>query len=266
MTNRRPIRIARTAFQAGVVAAALSTGYRYAHGLSRTSIETFCPFGGLESALSLITSRRFTCATGERNLALFIGLVVLTLLARRAFCGWVCPVGAISEWIVRLTALLRGTRTSFASPLPCRVDGVLRWARLVVLGAILWFTYRAGELVFRGFDPYYVMFSFHGHEVKPWSYAVVGGVVLAMAAVPMFWCRHLCPLGAALLPFSAVGWIRIARKAPACTGCGVCDRVCPHAIPIAHADRIRSPECTLCLECSEACPTGALELRGESRP
>jgi len=244
---------------------AFITGHRFAHGLSRTSIETFCPFGGLESALSLFTSQRFTCATGERNLALFIGLLVLTALARRAFCGWVCPVGALSEWLVRLKAVLRGHRASFVPPLPGRADRGLRWVRLIVLALILWFTYRAGELIFRGFDPYYVLFSFHGHDVEPWSYLVVGALVAGMVAVPMLWCRYLCPLGVALLPFSMVGWLRVRRNEAVCTGCGVCDRVCPHAIRVAYADRVRSPECTLCLECSEACPTHALELRGEIR-
>lgn len=258
------MRVVRTVIQACVVAGALVTGYRFAHGLSRISVETFCPFGGLESALSLFTSRRFTCATGERNLALFIGLVVLTLLARRAFCGWVCPVGAVSEWIARLKAAVRGRTQVFIPPFSSGVDRVLRWLRLLVLIAILGFTYRAGELVFRGYDPYYVLFSFHGHDVHAWSYAVIGGVMAATVVVPMLWCRYLCPLGVALLPFSALGRLRIVRRREACVDCGICDRACPHALAVATVAQVRSPECTLCAECIGACPTDALSLQGEA--
>ncbi|MBN1424709.1 4Fe-4S binding protein [Candidatus Fermentibacteria bacterium] len=256
------MRTLRTVVQASVVLAALVTGYRFAHGFSRISVETYCPFGGLESALSLFTSQRFTCAAGERNLALFIGLVVLTLVSRRAFCGWICPVGAVSEWIARLKAAVQGRRPTFLPPFSPGLDAGLRWLRLCVLILILWFTYRVGELVFRGFDPYYVLFSFHGHDVQPWSYAVIGGVIAATVAVPMLWCRYLCPLGAAILPASALGRLRIARRREACIDCGVCDRACPHALAVATVTEVRSAECTLCAECIGVCPTDALHLQG----
>lgn len=262
----RPLRVLRSLVQVCVVGAALVTGYRYAAGHSRVSVETYCPFGGLESALSLFTHHRFTCATGERNLASFVGLLVLAVLARRAFCGWVCPVGALSEWLVRLKAHFRGERASFAPPVPPRLDRRLRWLRLAVLAAILGLTYRAGELIFRGFDPYYVLFSFHGHDVKPWSYAVIGALIAGMGAIPMLWCRYLCPLGVALLPCATVGWLRIRRDRSTCTACGVCDRACPHTITVSTVHHVRSPECTLCLECTQACPTHALELRAEVGP
>ncbi len=260
--RRGTLRRVRRVFQTVVVVAALVTGGRYAMGHSRVSVETFCPFGGLESALSLLASQRFTCAIGERNLALFLGLVILALMARRAFCGWVCPVGTLSEWIARLRGRAR-SRAPFRQPLPSSAHRLLRWARVIVLGAILWFTYRAGELVFRGFDPYYVLFSFHGHDVKPSSYVVVGTVLIGMLAVPMLWCRYLCPLGVALLPFSALGVLRIRRRESPCTRCAACDEACPHAIPVSTTSRVRSPECTLCLECLEACGPGALELYAE---
>ena len=77
----------RRVFQISVLVAVAITGYRYAMGLTRITVETFCPFGGLEALLSLVSDRRFPCATGERNLMLFLALVLLTLLSRRVFCS-----------------------------------------------------------------------------------------------------------------------------------------------------------------------------------
>jgi polyferredoxin len=258
---------ARTLFQIVIVVAAAATGVRFAMGLGRTSIETYCPFGGLEAAYSLLTQKQFACATGERNLALFGALLVLTLVTRKSFCGWICPIGTVSEWCLGLgRRLFRRRKDEQGRPLhmlepPRRVDRALRWLRLPVLAVILYFTYRSGELVFRGYDPYYIMFSAHGHDVRMWSYAILGVVLLGVVVLPMAWCRYLCPLGVVLWPFSAVGRLRLERREAACTSCGLCDRACPQSIDVSTVGELRSGECTLCFECSDACPEpGALEL------
>lgn len=254
----------RRAFQLAVVTATAVTGIRYALGASLTSVETYCPFGGLETAYALVTRRQFACSAGELNLALLVALVVLTLLARKAFCGWACPLGAVFEWTGRLSRRLFGRR-SFEGPwrLSPRVDAVLKVVlRLAVTASVLAATWATGELVFRGYDPYYVLFSAHGHDVKAWSYAVLGGVLLAGLLFPLSWCKYLCPLGAALWPASRAGRLRLARAHGRCSGCGACDRACPQALAVSRVAEVRSGECTLCLECVEACPSpGALELR-----
>ncbi len=254
----------RRSLQIALVAATVVTGVRFALGWSLTSIETYCPFGGLETAWALVARRRFTCAAGELNLALFLALLVLTLLARKAFCGWACPLGAVLEWLGRLSRrLFRRRSFDGAWRVPPRVDAFLKvLLRLTVATAVLAATWTTGELVFRGYDPYYVLFSAHGHDVKAWSYAVLGVVLLAGFLVPLAWCKYLCPLGAALWPASAVGLLRLSRSDSSCSGCGACDRACPQAIPVSRLAEVRSGECTLCLECAEACPSaGALELR-----
>ena len=186
----------RTLFQVTWLAAAAITGFRFAMGWTRTSIETYCPFGGLESAISLFTQKRFTCATGERNLALFIALILLTLLSRKSFCGWICPVGTISEWFAALGRKLfwykrdGKERPPHALEPPRQIDRALRWIRLLVLIVILFFTYKTGELIFRGYDPYYILFSFHGHDVMLWSYAILA-VILVVGWFPLpitAWC------------------------------------------------------------------------------
>ncbi|MFH1148790.1 MAG: 4Fe-4S binding protein [Pseudomonadota bacterium] len=258
----------RIFFQIAVMAAALVTGFRAAMGWTGTTVETYCPFGGLETAASLFTERRFTCVTGERNLALFVALIVLTLLARKSFCSWVCPVGAVSEWLAALGRRFSlGPRRDAPGALSglrpgSFIDRALRSIRIVVLFAILYFTYKTGELVFRGYDPYYILAGFGAHGITARSYVVLALVLVGSVFVPMSWCRYLCPLGAALWPFSALGRLRVARNGDACKSCRACDRACPQSILVSAQQEVRSGECTLCFECMEACPEkGALELR-----
>lgn len=258
----------RKVVQLVFVVAAMVAGVRLAMGVSLTGIERYCPFGGLETAWSLITAQRFSCATGELNVSLFLAVVVLALIARKSFCSWICPVGTVHEWLGRaagwgrsvLGAKRRGGRTGLLD-VPTRTDRRLRWLRVVVLVAVLGATGASGELLFRPCDPFYVLFSFHGHDVEPWSYAVLAVLLGSGVVVAMAWCRYLCPLGVALWPFSRIGLLRIRRDSAKCTDCGLCDRACPHGLQASSAPAVVSGECTLCLECRAACPTqGSLSV------
>jgi ferredoxin len=264
------VAVARRGFQLAVIGAAATAAVRVALGASQGGIETYCPFGGLESAWSLVSARRFSCATGELNLTLFLALVGLTLVARKSFCAWICPVGTAGEGLAAIGRRLRGMRAKggaadaagpgLCAP-PARIDALLHWLRVLVLVLVLVLTARAGELVFRFFDPYYIMFSPNGHDVAWPSYAFLAAFAAAGVVVAMAFCRYLCPLGAALWPFSAAGLLRLARDPGSCTGCRACDSACPHGIVVSGAGQVRSAECTLCMACADACPgKGALRL------
>lgn len=273
--NQSWVHLLRRAVQAGIVVSAAWTGLRFAAGLTLTSIEKYCPMGGMATGYSVATRSRFSCATGEFNVSLLLALFALALLARKSFCSWLCPVGTVSEWVGRGFALLRGkkgrmrsgTNLAILTP-PKPVDGWLRWLRLPVLLAILYGTILTGELIFRPFCPYYVLFSFHGHDVEMWSYLLLGVFLLGIIVVPFLWCRYLCPLGGALWPLSRVSLLRIRRHEDTCIQCGKCDRACGQSIPVSQSSDVTSGECTLCLECMDSCPVPtalSVSSRGSKR-
>ncbi len=266
------VRFRRT-IQLTVLALVVVAGVRLAAGASLAGIERFCPFGGLETAWSVVTRQQFSCAMGETNVAMLLAVVALALIARKAFCGWICPVGLVHEGLSWLGSRLRrsedrprsGPRHGLVT-VPARSDRWLRLLRLPVLAAILAATGITGELVFRPYDPYYVLFSVHGHDVQLWSYALVGGLMVLGVVFAMAWCRYLCPLGGALWPLSRVSILRIARSTETCTGCGRCDRACPHGLAVSTVDAVRSGECTMCLECRQVCPArGTLRVAAPVR-
>ena len=253
----------RTIIQVAVIAAAVLVTVRHFMGASQTTIESYCPMGGLATFWSFVTEGQFTCVTGAVNLALFGALVLSAVLARKAFCGWVCPIGTLSEWARSLSLRLFGLRDDgrLRFEPPAAADRGLRWLRLPVLAAVLVGTAWAAELVFRGYCPYYVLFGLSDHGVAGWQYGLMAVIVVSVFLVPMAWCRYLCPLGGALWPFSRVGSLRITRNRESCTDCRTCSLACPQAIEIADAPEVRSGECTLCLDCLSACPApGTLGL------
>ncbi|UCD16539.1 MAG: 4Fe-4S binding protein [Candidatus Zixiibacteriota bacterium] len=227
-------------------------------GYGSRSFEAYCPFGGVESLWGLFSYGEFSCALGPLNLSLMIALLVLVILSKKSFCGWACPIGFLGELFGRVGGLAWERR-----PRPGRrLNGALKLLRYAVLALALVFTYKTGELILRGYDPFYVIFSGFGHgTLGTISAAVLVVIGLGALIVPMFFCRYLCPLGAVFDPFSRLGIVKIARNKEACTECAECEKACPHDIRVHEMPLVRHRDCTNCLECLDSCPEqGVLKL------
>lgn len=212
--------------------------------------ERWCPFGGVEAAYLYITQGNMLCSLGISNFYILGAVLLMTVLLRRAFCGYMCPIGAISEWL-GAGATRCGVKPAQVTG---RADAVLRSLKYGVLAAILVFTWKLGELVFRGYDPCYALISRHGEDITEWAYVVAGSVVVLSLLVTMPFCRWLCPLGAVFNPFSRFGFTRIKRNESTCTGCKKCTRSCPMAIPVSEVMQVDHARCMSCMNCVDVCP------------
>jgi ferredoxin len=223
--------------------------------LVRGHAELWCPLGGVEGLYGFVRSGSMPCSLGVANLYILGGVLLGVFLLRRAFCSHACPIGTISEWMGRL-----GRRPRRVPPRLDRALGLLRYA---ALAAILFFTWRTGELVFRGYDPCYALISRHGEDITRWAYVSAGAILAGSVFVSLPFCRWFCPLAAVFHPFSYAGRVRIRRDPAACSGCGACTGACPMEIPVAARESVTDARCTACLECVAACPErerGALAL------
>ena len=228
-------------------------------GYGERSFEAFCPFGGMESLWGLLTVGQFSCALGPVNLSMLIAVLLLALIAKKAFCGWACPIGFLGELCGRLGGITWRRRPQVSD----RLNGTLKILRYIVLIISLYFTYKLGELILRGFDPFYVIFSGFGHGTLGWiTYFTLAVIVVGAFFIPMFFCRYLCPMGATFDPFSRLGLIKIERNEALCTACEDCAAACPHDLKPYEMVKIRHRDCTNCLECVDACKVdGSLNLK-----
>ena len=216
----------------------------------RGNAERWCPFGGVEAIYTYATEGNLVCSLGVSNFYI-LGAVLLTLLLlRRAFCGYACPIGSISEW------LQAGAKRLGVKParVPYLVDRGLAKLKYAVLAIILYFTWSHGELEFRVADPCYALISRHGEDITFWAYVVSGAIVIGSLFVVVPFCRWLCPLAAVMHPFSRFGLTRIKRDEDTCTDCGLCSKVCPTAIPVDSVAEVTAARCLSCLSCVEVCP------------
>lgn len=227
------------------------------------SIDALCPFGGIETFWQWIsTGGQYVSKTHLSNLILAAGLFIGVLLAGGAFCGWVCPFGAVQDLMTWVRAKLRIKEIV----VPARFDKILRWGRYVVLALVVYQTIYTVKLWFADWDPYRTLFGlgwiFEFNLATSWfAYLFVIVILVASLFIERAWCRYTCPLGGAISLVGKLSLLRIQRNGDACKGCNVCEKPCPVKLPVATADRISS-DCIGCLQCVEACPRHAtLEVK-----
>jgi polyferredoxin len=76
---------------------------------------------------------------------------ILALLFGPVFCGWVCPLGTIQEWVGKIGKRLWGRKYNHL--IPYTVDRVLRYARYLVLAWVIYMTATSATLFFSDYDP-----------------------------------------------------------------------------------------------------------------
>lgn len=176
------------------------------------------------------------------------GFVALTLLlwGRGVYCGWLCPFGALQELISKIARRLNIPEYNFPSVVHERLMAV----KYVIFVALF------------GLSLQSIGYAAMAAEVEPFKTAIVlhfnrGGVFLAYALALLviavfnrkFYCKYLCPLGAALAipaPLRIFDWLR--RRKECGRPCQICAKQC-EVQAIRPTGEINPNECHYCLDC-----------------
>ena len=243
------------------------TGSATAWASRPPGVEGWLPIASLMNLKLWIATGRLP-SLHPAGTVLLVAFLVISFLLRKAFCGWLCPVGTISEWLWRLGR--RTFRGNFR--LPRGADIALRSLKYALLGLFL---YAVGSMsvpaiqAFLG-GPYGViadvkMLNFF-RFLSVGAAAVLGVLILLSIFIQNFWCRYLCPYGALMGLVARFSPARIRRAPDICIDCAKCAKVCPSLLPVDKLITVRSPECTGCLDCVAVCPAeGALWMSAGKR-
>ncbi|NTW79250.1 MAG: 4Fe-4S binding protein [Geobacteraceae bacterium] len=218
--------------------------------------EGFLPIGAL-------TSLKYWLFSGEIHpvhpaaLVIFVTILLMSLLAKKSFCSWLCPVGTLSEGAFKIGRKLVGRNYRIWRWL----DYGLRSIKyLLLLMFVKFILVDMSVEALGGFldAPYWAVSDVKMlHFFTSMSLTTI--VVLAIQTLlslfyKMFWCRYLCPYGALLGLTSIFSPFKIRRDSTGCTGCQRCSNVCPSSLLIHSRTTVTSPECTGCLTCVASCP------------
>lgn len=199
-----------------------------------------------------------------------LATIVLTIIFGRFFCGWVCPFGALHQFVGYLGNRKKTTaqkiRLNKYRKAQCIKYFILIIFLFMAAFPSLAVTLQTGlldpiPLVTRSFNllllpiidraANFVSVSARFYEGAWLILVIFLTAILLNLVIPRFYCRFICPLGALLAIISRFAIWRIGRKQTECTNCKLCDKACEGACEPSGS--IRISECVLCFNCRDDC-------------
>jgi polyferredoxin len=204
-------------------------------------------------------------------LAIFLAIFVPSILGRKLFCGWVCPLGAFQELFNKIPFKWRWKQFNFG------MFNAVRFALLAMFfltffdikSYLAYFAQDIGNVspellaaysAYSVYDPinYFEQLHWGASEVRWWVMMIL--LVIASLALYRPFCYLICPIGAIswLLEKVAPGRVRVDRKL--CNDCQVCviKSPCPTIKPLLAGKDFTLPDCTSCGECIDTCSRKAI--------
>ena len=218
------------------------------------SVSFACPTGTLQN----IASSGTIVLVGASSA---LALLIMTILAGRLFCGWICPFGFVLDLVDKITPKKLGWPSFLKS----------RMTKYGVLAGAVGGSYALGFQAFCTICPIGTLCRSYGVQsfFKSAELAIVPALASLEIAQRRSWCRYFCPVGALLGLTATLRLIKIVIGAKRCKkfSCIQCAEVCP--VDIIEADQLRegiSPkipmtECIMCMRCIDRCPYDAAKIR-----
>ncbi|WP_104493879.1 NosR/NirI family protein [Paracoccus denitrificans] len=176
----------------------------------------------------------------------FAVAAALLFWGRGAYCGWLCPFGALQELTNQVARKLRIPQWTLPWGLHERLWPVKYMIFLGLFGVSLMSVEQAEHLA--EVEPFKtaIILKF----IRAWPFvAYAAALLIAGLFVERFYCRYLCPLGAALAIPARMRMFDWLKRYHECGNpCQTCARQCP-VQSIHPTGEINPNECINCLHC-----------------
>ncbi|WP_083483425.1 NosR/NirI family protein [Litoreibacter arenae] len=223
----------------------------------------------LNGQLSIVQVVAFvqSLLTGFRWETFLIEPVIFTLWAgvalgllfwgRGVFCGWLCPFGALQELSNLVARRLGVPQITVPHALHERL-WMIKYTLFMAILALSFYSMK-DALILAEAEPFKTAISMR--MMRAWPFVLFVLVLLfAGLFIERFYCRFMCPLGAALAIPAKLKIFDWLHRRPQCgRECRLCETKCTVGA-IDPIGRINPNECVLCLRCQvvlndpETCP------------
>jgi NosR/NirI family nitrous oxide reductase transcriptional regulator len=172
----------------------------------------------------------------------------LLFWGRGPFCGWLCPFGALQELTNNLAQWLKVPQIRLPFGLHERLWPI-KYVIFLGLFGLSFYSVALAE-TYAEIEPFKtaIILKF----AREWPFVIFALTLLTAGLfIERFYCRYLCPLGAALAIPGRIRMFEWLKRYPECgSPCQRCAKECP--VDAIHPEgQINVNECIYCMHCQE---------------
>jgi len=172
----------------------------------------------------------------------------LLFWGRGPFCGWLCPFGALQELLSAVAKRAKIPQVRLPWGLHERLWPI-KYIIFLGLFGVSFYSMAYAEMLSE-VEPFKtaIVLKF----VRDWPFVVFAvALLVASLFIERFYCRYLCPLGAALAIPGRIRMFEWLKRYPDCgSPCQRCAKECP--VQAIHPEgQINVNECIYCMHCQE---------------
>jgi NosR/NirI family transcriptional regulator, nitrous oxide reductase regulator len=200
---------------------------------------------------TLVTDFRWDYLLADPLVAILSAFTLVALLfwGRAAFCGWLCPFGALQELVNKAAHWLRIPQLT----IPAAFHDRLIALKYLIFGGLVAVSFFSWDLAMTGAEVEPFKAAIILRFVTEWPMVVYALAVVAVSLfVERFYCRFACPLGGGLAILGRIRMFDWLQRHPECgSRCHHCETICPVGA-IKKSGAINMNECFYCLDCQVA--------------
>ena len=177
-------------------------------------------------------------------IVLFLGVLVLTYFYGKVFCGWICYLGAIQEFLYIGKAKILQTEKAQ------KVMRIIRYIILVIL--LIQLTITMG-IEWSKIGPFKVIFNLYSPNNTGYILLVI--LLVSSLFIHRPFCKMVCPAGLIFGWITKIPGASVLGITPSCAGCKTCSISCQiKAITReGNVSKLDNQECIMCGECMNDC-------------
>lgn len=218
-----------------------------------------CPISSVQHTVLMLFGEKMEF----HKVLYFLGLIPLTYVLGKTWCGWVCHLGAVQEFLHMPAKynFLKGRKA----------QNTMRTIRWILFATLVVQLFIGREIFYCKIDPFLSIFNLRLSV----SYTLVNGTILALLLLSSIFvyrpfCRTICPIGLLLGLVSKIPGASVIGVSNECSSCTLCNNSCKiEAITRDGKESfLDNQDCIACGECLSSCKKASLSFQrnGKNNP
>lgn len=184
----------------------------------------------------------------------FLALMPITYIFGQVWCGWVCHLGALQEFLFKKSSTFQFLNGK-------KAQTTMKILRIILLAVLVIQLLITQTYMFDRIDPFKTIYNL-GYNSDAVALSIMVLTLLLSIFIYRPFCKSACPIGLILGLISLIPGASILKAGKDCNTCANCKRNCDYNAITADNNgiEINNQNCINCSQCLDKCRSNAIKF------